>query len=394
MELSTGNASGIADSFLATLAVPRDCGQGRGIVICGGGIKYGACAWVLIRLLRHLGCDLPIEVWCLDDDEFDPDWVSMVEPLGVRCVNAQEVAKSHPHPRLGGWELKPYAILHSRFREVLFLDADNVPVRDPTYMFDAPAYQATGTVFWPDPEVFNTPLDSPLWAVFGAQPQISPDQESGQLLIDKFRCWKALELCNWYNQHSDFYYRHVYGDKETFRFAWQRLNQPISWPEKYASGNLFFTLQQHDFEGRVLFQHRFYRKWSLYGHNTSIPGFEHEETCLTFLDELRQTWKPQRHLMRHVTAEDNRLMSSITGMRFVYDRLGHNRWPIRLGEEGHILEGEGPNAFFWWCEQKQLLLAGADGRRRFVLEPTLSGGWEGEQQTPRRMKILLHPLTV
>lgn len=27
-------------------------------------------------------------------------------------------------------ELRPYAIIHSAFREVLFLDADNLPVRD------------------------------------------------------------------------------------------------------------------------------------------------------------------------------------------------------------------------------------------------------------------------
>jgi hypothetical protein len=41
-----------------------------------------------------------------------------------------------PHPSLGGWQLKPYSIVHCPFREVLFLDADNVPLRDPTFLFE------------------------------------------------------------------------------------------------------------------------------------------------------------------------------------------------------------------------------------------------------------------
>lgn len=345
MDFTVDTASSLADAFLETIGDYPANGHGRGIVICGGGVKHGACAWVLIKLLRHLGCTLPIEAWCLNDDEYDPDWVRLVEPLKVTCINAQEVLRSHPHRHLKGWELKPYSILHSRFQEVLFIDADNVPVFDPSFLLELPQYQATGTVFWPDPATFRTELSSPLWRLFGAEPQDSPDQESGQLLVDKARCWKALSLCNWYNEHSDFYYQHVYGDKETFRFAWQRLKQPISWPPKYASGRLLFTLEQHDFQGRVLFQHRFYRKWSLYGANTAIPGFVHEDKCLEFLDELRSAWNPQRHLMRKVMSNDRDLMESLTGQRFLYDRPGHNRWPIRLDLDGRISEGGGQMSF-------------------------------------------------
>lgn len=391
MKLTTTTAAAKADAFLASVSGYPGGHQGCGIVTCGGGVKYGACAWVLVKLLRHLGCQLPIEVWTLNDDEFDPDWVRLVEPLGVTCVNAASVLKEHPHRRLGGWELKPYAILHSRFQEVLFLDADNVPVRDPTYLFESSPYQKTGTLFWPDPEHFRTPLDSPRWSIFGTVPRESPDQESGQLLIDKARCWRALNLCNWYNEHSDFYYQHVYGDKETFRFAWQRLNQPISWPSKFASGNLLFTLQQHDFDDEVLFQHRFYRKWSLYGHNTAIPGFVHEELCLGFLEELRRLWKPERHLLRHMTSEDREFSAALHDRRFLYDRTGHNCWPIRLGKDGRVIEGEGPNELFWGCQQGRLSFFGSDGRPRCRLQPTAGGVWEGEQLAPRRIGLRLLP---
>lgn len=172
-----------------------------------------------MNLLRHLGCELPIEVWCLNDDEYDPAFAELLRPFDADCISAQEVLHEHPHRRLRGWELKPYAIKHSRFQEVLFLDAVNVPVRDPTYLFDSSEYVATGTVFWPDPQDFKKPPESGLWQIFGAAYHDSPDQESGQVLIDKHRCWRAICLCNWYNEHSDFYYQHVYGDKETFRFA-------------------------------------------------------------------------------------------------------------------------------------------------------------------------------
>jgi len=46
--------------------------------------------------------------------------------------------------------LKALAILLSRFSHVLLLDADNFPVKDPSFLFDLPAYTETGALFWPD----------------------------------------------------------------------------------------------------------------------------------------------------------------------------------------------------------------------------------------------------
>ena len=79
---------------------------------------------MLIRMLRELGCRLPIEVWYLGEQERNRAWEELVAPLDVRCVDAYEVRKQHPHARLNGFESKPYAIQWSRFAEVLYLDAD------------------------------------------------------------------------------------------------------------------------------------------------------------------------------------------------------------------------------------------------------------------------------
>jgi len=43
--------------------------SGRGIVICAGGPKHLHCGWICIKMLRHLGCTLPIEVWHLGPEE-------------------------------------------------------------------------------------------------------------------------------------------------------------------------------------------------------------------------------------------------------------------------------------------------------------------------------------
>jgi hypothetical protein len=193
--LTTANAPALAAAFLDTVPTNSGAFSGRGIVICAGGVKYLTCAWVLVNILRQLGCEVPIEVWYLGEDEGDRNWIKLVEPLGVTCVDAHEVRLSHPHPRLGGWELKPYAILHSRFEEVLLLDADNVPAVDPTCLFDAPGYLEAGAVFWPDPPPPHVSASPAAWSVFDVPHREEPEQESGQILIDKRRGWLALNLC-------------------------------------------------------------------------------------------------------------------------------------------------------------------------------------------------------
>lgn len=49
------------------------------------------------------------------------------------------------------FHLKAAAMIASSFSEVLYLDSDNFPLRDPEYLFDAPPYREGGSVlFWPD----------------------------------------------------------------------------------------------------------------------------------------------------------------------------------------------------------------------------------------------------
>jgi len=263
--------------------------EGRGIVICAGGVRYFTAAWVCIKMLRRLGCRLAIQLWHLGPKEMTPAMKALVEPLGVECVDARKIRKKHPARLLRGWPLKPYAIIHSPFREVLFLDADNVPVVNPEFLFDIPEFKCTGAVFWPDYNRKPTEKTKAIWRSCGLHQPGEPEFESGQILVDKERCWKALQLTLWFNENADFYYQYVHGDKETFHLAFRKLRKSYRLVPKRIHP-LPATMCQHDFQGRRIFQHRNLDKWDLLLHNRRVPDFWFEDECRAYVAELRERW--------------------------------------------------------------------------------------------------------
>jgi FkbM family methyltransferase len=282
------NAVSKAERFIAEIPpYDRRRFSGRGIVLCGGGVSYFTNAWVCVQMLRFHGCKLPVELWYLGRSELDGKMESLIAPLGVTCVNAHEFMGRHPMRNPLGWELKSYALLHSRFREVSLLDADNVAVRNPEFLFDTPEFARTGAIFWPD--YLRLGRHRAAWKMCGVSYRDEPEFESGQMVVDKHRCWKAVNLAYWYNDHSEFFYQYFHGDKETFHMAWRRLNQEYSMVP-HAIESLPGTMCQHDFRGRRLFQHRNLAKWSLWGENPRISGFLYENECLNFLESLRTVW--------------------------------------------------------------------------------------------------------
>ncbi|HUL51178.1 MAG TPA: hypothetical protein VLU94_01205, partial [Candidatus Nitrosotalea sp.] len=128
-----------------------------------------------------------------------------------------------------------------------------------------------------------------IWRICGVPHRPQPEFESGQLVVDKKRCWKALSLCMWYNEHSDFYYHYIHGDKETFHMAFIKVNKPYSMPQTPIHA-LDGVMCQHDFSGARIFQHRNRCKWRLTGPNKHVEGFLFEQECLAYLRKLRRQW--------------------------------------------------------------------------------------------------------
>jgi hypothetical protein len=283
------SSAGIAcEQFIKTIPIYPDRYDGRGIVICGGGIKYFTNAWVCVNMLRQLGCTLPIQFWYLGNKEMDSRMKTLVAPLGVECVDAIRVRKKFPVRLLNGWALKPYAILHSPYREVLLLDADNVPVVNPEFLFATPEFHATGAIFWPDFLRGRDKKAIAIWRSFGLQMPNELEFETGQIVLDKQRCWEALCLSVWANENADFFYRHLHGDKETFHLAFRKLKTPYALIQK-GIHPLEGTMCQHDFLGRRIFQHRNTAKWDLL-FNKRVKGFWFEKQCHGHLAELKRVW--------------------------------------------------------------------------------------------------------
>jgi ADP-heptose:LPS heptosyltransferase len=287
----TRNTARLAlERYIPKLPPCPDHFRGRGIVLAASGVRYVACAWVCLRMLRHLGSQLPIELWHRGPQEWDPRLTELLEPYGVTVVDTSDVLRRHPADIDHRFALKPYAILHSAFREVLWLDADQVPVQNPDFLFDTHEFLATGAVFWPDLNRFSP--EHPMWRYTGVPYRDEPEIQAGEILVDKVRSWRPLKLTMWFNEHHRFFYRYMIGDKDSYRFAWHKLGETYAMPP-FAIHQLEGTLCQHDFSGRRLFQHRNTRKWKLHGPNTNVAGFQFQSECLEFLRELREVLEPQ-----------------------------------------------------------------------------------------------------
>jgi hypothetical protein len=321
--------------------------RGRGIVICAGGSRYFPCAWVCINMLRRQGCELPIQLWHLHAGEMNSAMRGLVEPLGVSCINAQKVRKIHPVRTLNGWELKAFALLNCPFQEVLLLDADNVPVVDPEFLFETREFAEAGAIFWPD--FGRLEPSRSIWSLTGVPYRDEPEFESGQIVLDKKRCFRALSLAMWFNEYSDFWYSHIHGDKETFHLAWRRLDAPYAMPQREIHA-LEATMCQHDFRGRRIFQHRNMAKWKLHG-NQRISGFSQEEACLRFIELLMPHWSAISGLnvYREEDKEPDEVEAAggLTGGRWIYERVGYDRRRMAFWPNGSIGLGAAGMELFW-----------------------------------------------
>jgi len=327
------------ESLIQTERSPLPAGEGRGIVTCGGGAVYFTCAYVLISLLRRLGCTLPCEVWHLGWQEMDPHMASLLEGLGqVRVRDCHQTPGRRPRI-LGGWESKLWALLHSDFREALWLDADHVPPVDPTGCFDWPEYLDRGCILWPDARnEWGLDVTEDAFRVAGLpvpgrqrrprhfRPADYRPVESGQVLVDRGRRWRELLLAMHVCEHADFWYPqgtgndrrhwHIYGDKSAFLLAWEALGGQYRMPPDcgWAGSSKGGAFLQRDFRGQVVFQHRCQpvSKWSLHGDNHD-SGLVHFPLALEALARLREQWPGHPWAGPHEDARERSLAQGLPG---------------------------------------------------------------------------------
>jgi len=385
------------DAVAAEYIYPAGRFKGRGIVICGGGLKYFPCTWVCLNILRQVGCQLPVEVWYLGEKEMSRQMLELLSAQGAQCIDAEQVRERNPARILNGWELKPYALIHSRFEEVLLLDADNVPITDPEYLFDEPKYQQTGAVFWPD--FGQLAPEEPIWEICRVNYREEPEFESGQIILNKGRCWKALQVTMHMNEYSDFYFSYILGDKETFHMAWRRLGQEYAMPAREIE-HITGTMCQHDFDGDRIFQHRNMDKWKIGGTNQRIAGFALEEDCFSYLEELAKLWTDLPFGVRRwrsegkSTAERGAALELCQTM-YCYCRVGYDERPMAFHPDGSIGEGAASCEVYWNLrESNGHLLLGIYSNHFLTCELQRNGHatWIGRWEHFEKMPIELCPI--
>ncbi|CAG8981163.1 hypothetical protein HYALB_00005878 [Hymenoscyphus albidus] len=214
---------------------------GRGIVLTAGD---GQAPFLLTTIpsFRKLGCTLPIEIMYLGESDLSEDYRADLEAMpGVITRDIAQMVKDDGW-KLAGWASKPFAILLSSFREVIFIDADSAFFQNPEVLLDDPGYQKTGALFFMDrnvmPESKKHWLQEILPKPFSRSVRQSRmwtgesghQQESGVIVVDKWKHFVALLLVTRMNgpdrdgdksKELKGIYEMVHGDKETFWLGWE-----------------------------------------------------------------------------------------------------------------------------------------------------------------------------
>jgi len=202
----------------------------RGIVTTCGSKDLGFLA-ISLRMLRFTGSTLPVEVFLVSVDDYNVTFCEDLYPqLNARCILMADVLNGNKYDRkieIKTYQFKIIAMLFSSFEEILFLDADNIPVSNPDVLFTSEPFKETGMITWPD---FWAETVSPLY--FMILEEEIPNHltrvscEAGQLLISKKTHEKSLLLAAYYNYYGPTHYYRIFsqngpgeGDKETFVIA-------------------------------------------------------------------------------------------------------------------------------------------------------------------------------
>jgi alpha 1,2-mannosyltransferase len=296
------------DDFVAQIGdYPTGQFFGKGIVTNCYDKEFESC-WVLLNELKRLNVNLPVEMFYKEGElsQKQIDIISNIDPnFKLKLLQDQ----------VEGWSIKPFSMLRSSFEEIIWLDSDNCPVKDINFLFEDPEYKEKGSIFWRDVcgEAFNA--TSPTWEVFNIPYNDSEKFETGQIVFNKQKCWKQLQLCLFYTVNSNIYYQFVHGDTGTFKFAFQYLNRDkpyyrinynsdsklipygfmpygpfhVGEPNQYGKWGGGSVMAQRDREGEVLFNHRTISKFKITG-SVFQRQVVNEQECHNHMKELEKIY--------------------------------------------------------------------------------------------------------
>ncbi|KAI9353281.1 mannosyltransferase putative-domain-containing protein [Zopfochytrium polystomum] len=222
----------------------------RGVVVTGAASSIRNV--VMIKMvLRKLGCDLPV-AFAGTKNEVGDRYAKLLQHHNITLLDLTPYISAH---NLTAHELalgaaKPFALLAAPFHEVLLLDPDVLPLVDPAALFDSAALAAHGALFWPD--FMKRDPNGVLYSIFGVPEWIqTPSQEieSGQVVVDKRRAWRALQLAGHLASEAKYYFDLYYGDKESFYWAFAATGESFYMSPQYLAVVGTFASRTRPFGG-------------------------------------------------------------------------------------------------------------------------------------------------
>ncbi|KAJ3226612.1 hypothetical protein HDU78_010328 [Chytriomyces hyalinus] len=231
-----------------------------GFVITGGTRHFFVIQHVILTLRQEFNITLPIQVFYNGKEDMAPEkarFLSTMENVEVEDLMQYFTKETS----LGvNWSVKPFAILASRFRKVLFLDADVLFFKNPVEVVtNSSIFRKNGVLFFRDRKLREHRFISgvKLFAHMNPHPtqyartlgyvnaESDPSLEthgmdSGFIAADKGNMGVLFSLLlaskmNSREERSATLYANTYGDKESFWFSTELLRVPYEFNHAFGS---------------------------------------------------------------------------------------------------------------------------------------------------------------
>ncbi|KAI4196788.1 MAG: hypothetical protein LQ350_006358 [Teloschistes chrysophthalmus] len=232
----------------------------KGIVIPTGRKTFRYACHLISNMRDTLNSKLPIEIMYAGDSDLPLEYRQFITQLGPN-IEVTDITQIFDDSTLdlthGGWAIKPFAALASRFEQVMLLDADAIFLQQPESIFNThTGYQTTGTLLFHDRLLWQGMFkDRHSWWEHHLAHQkpsqalskslvynegYAEEQDSGVVVLDKSRLPILLGLLHtcWQNAREvreKWTYKMGYGDKESWWFGLELVGAEYTFEEHYGS---------------------------------------------------------------------------------------------------------------------------------------------------------------
>ncbi|OUM65259.1 glycosyltransferase family 71 protein [Piromyces sp. E2] len=189
--------------------------NGKGIVICTGDHHFKFARSTIDSLRHILNCTLPIQIFYNGDSDLSKYNQEILRKYKDITVDDISTYFDEPTLNIEGWAIKPFAILASRFEEVILMDADVVYLYNPEELFENVNYKKKEQFF------FVIELST-------LEKQTRHEMDSSTVVIYKIKTLLGLLATCKLNEgdiRTDVVYKMVHGDKETFWMGFDMARQ-------------------------------------------------------------------------------------------------------------------------------------------------------------------------